>query len=60
MKPWPKLQRMAVSEWISVGGVSLRANLDLLLKAEVGWERELPGEVLEEARGGIQRLPVRW
>jgi hypothetical protein len=51
---------MAVSEWISVGGVSLRANLDLLLKAEVGWERELPGEVLEEARGRIQRLPMHW
>jgi hypothetical protein len=54
------LQRVAVSEWVSVGGVSLSANLDLLLKAEVGRERKLSGEVLEEARDWIQRLPMHW
>jgi len=59
MKPWPKLQRVPVSEWIASGGISLGTDLDLFLKAEISGERELPGEILEEARDRIHGLPVQ-
>jgi hypothetical protein len=58
MEPLPKLQRMSVREWVSVAGVSLRTDLDLWLKAELCGERELPREILEEARDPAQGLPV--
>jgi hypothetical protein len=60
MKPWPKLQRMAVSEWVAISGVSLHANLNLLLKAEVSGKRELPREILYEAWHWIQCLSVQY
>ncbi len=59
MEPLPKLQRVSVREWVSVAGVSLRANLDLLLKAERCRKREFTGDILEEPGGGTQGLPAQ-
>src|SRR5580704_12898158 len=59
MEPRPELQRMPEGERISVSGGSLCTGLDLLLEAELRRERDLPGEILQEARNRIQSLAVQ-
>jgi hypothetical protein len=50
---------MPVSEWVPAGGVSLRTDLDQLLKAELRGEGRLRGDILKEAKDRVQRLPVK-
>jgi hypothetical protein len=48
---------MPVGEGVPIGGISLRTNLNLLLKAEIRSDGELPGEILEEAGYRSHSLP---
>jgi hypothetical protein len=59
VEPRLNLQPMPVSEWVTVAGVSLRTHLDLLFKAELIRQRELPGDILDGSGDRVQHLRMQ-
>ena|SRR5215472_4824538 len=59
MYPWAKLDCMPVCGGVPIGGISLRTNLNLLLKAEIRRGRNCPARSWRKPGTGLTVCPAR-